>query len=143
VFTGVTNVHYSLDRGVFIMSSRSLWPENQPEPLLTALHYLFSHEDEKIVAHCLDLDIATNGETLEEAEENLNAMVLYQIGSCYVAGNFAQLQFKAPIECWQALEGSKHLSTVLLEVEIPPIILPVTRKVSLPVMRAERLAVAA
>jgi hypothetical protein len=129
-----------MEKELIQMSSRGIRPENQPEPILTALHYLFSHDEGQIVAHCLDLDLATSGSSLEEAEESLNAIVLYQIESCYIAGNFGQLKFKAPIECWQALEGSKHLDTVLLEVEIPPVVLPVTRKVSLPVMRAELAA---
>jgi hypothetical protein len=111
---------------------------NQTGPILTSLNYLFSHEGNKTVAHCLDLDIATHGNNIEEAEESLNALVLYQILSCYVAGNFAQLKFKAPFEYWQALEGARRLETVHLEVEVPPVVLPVSRKVLLPVMRSER-----
>ena len=110
----------------------------QAGPILTSLNYLFSHEGNKTIAHCLDLDIATHGDNIEEAEESLNALVLYQISSCYVAGNFSQLKFKAPFEYCQALEGTRRLETVHLEVEIPPVVLPVTRKVLLPVMRSER-----
>jgi hypothetical protein len=113
------------------------------EPILTALHYLFTHEGQKVVAHCLELDIATHGTNIEEAEESLNALVLYQISTCSRSGNFAQLKFKAPFEYWQALEGARNMGTVHLEVEEPPVVLPVTKKVALPVMRAERLPVAA
>jgi|HubBroStandDraft_5_1064220.scaffolds.fasta_scaffold318118_1 hypothetical protein len=107
-------------------------------PILTSLNYLFSHEAGKTVAHCLDLDIATSAETIAEAEESLNALVLFQIGSCYTAGNFWQLRFKAPFEYWQALEGARRMETVHLEVEVPPVVLPIARKVLLPVMRSER-----
>jgi hypothetical protein len=117
--------------------------ESQPGPILTALNYLFSHEGNKIVAHCLDLDIVTSGKDAQEAEDNLNALVLFQIRSCYLAGNWAQLKFKAPFQYWQALEGAKRLDTVHLEVEVPPVVLPVTRKVALPVMRSELLPQAA
>jgi len=113
------------------------------EPILTALHYLFSHESGKVVAHCLELDIATHGTTIEDAEASLNALVLYQISTCYVAGNFRQLQFKAPFEYWQALEGARDMGTVHLEVEVPPVVLPVSKKVALPVMRVERVLAAA
>lgn len=116
---------------------------NQPEPILTALHYLFTHEGGKVVAHCLELDIATHGTSITDAEESLNALVLYQIGSCYVSGNFAQLRYKAPFEYWQALEGARDMGTVHLEVEVPPVVLPVSKKVALPVVRVERIAVAA
>jgi hypothetical protein len=116
---------------------------NQAGPILTALNYLFSHEGNRTVAHCLDLDITTSGADLTEAEESLDALVLVQIGSCYSVGNFSQLKFKAPFEYWQALDGANRLDTRHLEVEVPPIVLPVTRKVSLPVMRSERMAAAA
>lgn len=114
------------------------------EPILTALHYLFSHQGDRTVAHCLDLDIATSGATVAEAEESLNALVLVQIGSCFAAGNFGQLKFKAPFEYWKALEGARQLNTVHLEVEVPPVVLPVDRRtVLLPVVRSERELVAA
>jgi len=113
------------------------------EPILTALHYLFSHESGKVVAHCLELDIATHGNDIQEAEESLNALVLFQISTCYTAGNFAQLKFKAPFEDWQELEGARTMDTVHLEIEVPPVVLPITRKVALPVMRSERMPIAA
>ena len=116
---------------------------NPVEPLLSALHYLFSHDNGKVVAHCLELDIATHGRNIEEAEESLNMLVLYQISTCYVAGNFSQLKFKAPFEYWQALEGARDMGTTHLEVEVPPLLLPVSKNFVLPVMRVERVAVAA
>jgi len=125
------------------MSTSGIKPENQPGPILTALHYLFTHEGEKVVAHCLELDIATHGTSIPTAEESLNFLVLYQISTCYMAGNFAQLKFKAPFEYWQALEGARDIGTVHLEVEVPPVVLPVKKKIALPVMRAERMAAAA
>jgi len=100
----------------------------QSGPILTSLTYLFSHEGNRTVAQCLDLDITTSGGDLEEAEQSLDALVLYQIGSCYSSGNFAQLRVKAPFKYWQALDGANRLDTRHLEVEIPPVVLPVTRR---------------
>jgi hypothetical protein len=102
---------------------------SQSEPILTALHYLFAHSGRKMVAHCLDLDLVTSGDTLEQAEERLNAVVVAQIGTCYSGGNFAQLRFKAPAEYWQALSDAKELEKSHLEVEVPPVVLPVKRSV--------------
>jgi len=111
---------------------------SQPDIFLTALHYLFSRSNDKIVAHCLDLDLVTSGNALQEAEERLNAVVLAQIATCYVSGNFQQLRFRAPGEYWQALAGAKELAREHLEVEVPPVVLPVKRCViSLPVYRHE------
>ena len=76
----------------------------QSDTVLTVLHYLFTRSGGKIVAHCLDLDLVTSGADIEGAEERLNAVVLSQIASCFTAGNFAQLRFKAPLKYWQALE---------------------------------------
>jgi len=112
--------------------------------ILTALHYLFSHADGKVVAHCLDLDLVTSGQNLEQAEARLNGVVLEQIASCYTSGNFAQLWFKAPNEYWTALSDATELKRAHLEVEIPPVVLPVQRSVvSLPVYRSEVMAAAA
>jgi len=116
---------------------------NHPEPSLNALHYLFTHEGDKVVAHCLDLDIATHGSSIEEAEESLNALVLVQIETCYTNGNFGQLFLRAPFEEWQELQAAKPLTPTSLEVEVPPILLPVSRKEQVTVLRSERELIAA
>ncbi|HYN16024.1 MAG TPA: hypothetical protein VES66_09600 [Terriglobales bacterium] len=111
---------------------------------LSALHYLFTHSGKKIVAHCLELDIVTSGPNVEQAEESLNTLVLYQISSCFVSGNFGQLSFKAPIEYWRLHRSAKPLpGAAELQVEIPPMVLPVSRSFGLPVYRAEMAAAAA
>jgi hypothetical protein len=118
-------------------------PVQPIEPIFTVLNYLFLHEESRTIAHCLDLDLVTSGANLQAAEESLNALVLYQISSCYINGNWAQLRFKAPNEYWQKLKSAKPLQTGQLEVEVPPVVLPVTRKVTLPVMRSELQGLAA
>jgi hypothetical protein len=111
---------------------------------LKSLTYLFSHEGDRVVAHCLDLDIVTSGGDRDEAEHSLDALVQFQITTCFIAGNFPQLETKAPIEYWQSLTSAKRLENKDLEIEVPPVVLPVTRKIALPVARSERvLAVAA
>jgi hypothetical protein len=109
-------------------------------PVLTALNYLFSHEGGKTIAHCLDLDLVTSGKTLEEAEASLNALVRYQIKSCFLAGKWAQLNRRAPSDFWQMREHAKKLDQGELEIEVPPIILPISRKLNLPVVRSEKSA---
>jgi hypothetical protein len=111
---------------------------SQSDTILTALHYLFSHSRGKVVAHCLDLDLVTSGSNIEQAEESLNALVLVQIASCYVSGNYGQLRFKAPADFWQALPVARELDRAYLEVEVPPVVLPIKRSVArLPVYRHE------
>jgi len=117
---------------------------NQSETILTALHYLFTHSGEEVVAHCLDLDLVTSGRTIEQAEERLNAVVVAQIGMCFGGGNFGQLRFKAPSEYWGALSDARELERTHLEVEVPPVVLPVKRSVvNLPVYRHESALAAA
>jgi hypothetical protein len=110
------------------------------EMILTALHYLFSHDKNgKVNAHCLDLDLVASGVSIPAAEERLNAVVLAQIAFCFQGGNLGQLRFKAPAEYWQKLSKSRQLDKGQLEVEIPPIVLPVERGlVSLAVYRCEQ-----
>ncbi|HKW76559.1 MAG TPA: hypothetical protein VJN64_13605 [Terriglobales bacterium] len=108
-------------------------------PVFTSLNYLFSHLDGKTVAHCLDLDIVTSGADLREAEQSLNALVLRQLSICFISGNFDQLRFKAPSEYWEMSQKARLLETVRLEVEIPPVVIPVTKKWSIPVTRAESM----
>lgn len=110
---------------------------------LKSLTYLFSHEGSRAVAHCLDLDIVTSGPNREEAERSLDALVLLQITTCFVSGNFPQLDTKAPFEYWQSLTHANRLDNKELEIEVPPVVLPVARKIALPVARSERLAAAA
>jgi hypothetical protein len=112
--------------------------------ILTALHYLFSHESGRVVAHCLDLDLVTSGSDMTQAEAKLNAVVLAQIATCYTGGNFTQLRFKAPAEYWNALSDAKELDKAHLKVEVPPVVLPVKRSVvSLLVYRHETELLAA
>jgi hypothetical protein len=70
--------------------------------------------------------------------------VVAQIGICYGGGNFGQLRFKAPSEYWGALSDAKELERTHLEVEVPPVVLPVKRSfVQLPVYRHETSLAAA
>jgi hypothetical protein len=110
------------------------------EGIITALHYLFSHaERNKVVAHCLDLDLVASGDDVRTAEERLNTLVRVQIGSCYSCGNFGQLRFKAPPEYWEAQNDAKELPRAHLEIEVPPVVLPVDRsEVTLLVFRSEK-----
>lgn len=117
----------------------------QSAPILTALHYLFAKSGERVVAHCLDLDLVTSGRDLEHAEARLNGVVLAHIGACYSAGNYAQLRFAAPEDFWTMLRKAKQLDRVSLEVEVPPVVLPVNRGVTatLPVYRSFAEAIVA
>ena len=82
---------------------------------------------------------------MQQAEERLNAVVVAQIALCYNDGNYGQLRFKAPSEYWETLSAAQELERKHLEVEVPPVVLPVKRSsVQLPVYRHENsLAMAA
>ena len=117
---------------------------NQSETILTALHYLFTHRGERVVAHCLDLDLVTSGKDVDEAENRLNAVVVAQIALCFADGNYGQLRFKAPSEYWERLSDAQELERKHLEIEVPPVVLPVKRSsVYLPVYRHENAFAAA
>ena len=114
------------------------------EPILKALHYLFDHAGDRVVAHCLDLDLVTSGANLEDAEASLDAVVRMQFATCFKSGNLRQLLLEAPDAYWAALRTGKQIGRKDLEVEIPPVILPVNRSVAtVQVYRFERELVAA
>lgn len=115
------------------------------EPILKALHYYFTREGERVVVHCLDLDLVASGAEMGIAEERLNTAVVAQIAACYMGGNYPQLRFTAPEEYWEAFRAAKQLDSTKLEVEVPPVVLPVNRGImaSVKVYRAEREMVAA
>ena len=107
-------------------------------PLLEELHYLFSHENGVTVAHCLELDLVTSGNDIEDAEESLNALVLYQVSSCW-GRNESQLDFKAPKEDWDILSHAQGLASRTLELDVPPAVFNVARATAIiPIKRAEQ-----
>lgn len=78
----------------------------------------------------------TSGADIGSAEEKLNAVVLSQIGTCFADGNFWQLRFKAPAQFWKKMEHAAAMDKTNLKVEIPPVVLPVSRCIDMPVIRA-------
>jgi len=114
-------------------------------PQLVALHYLFTDKGDKTVAHCLDLDLVVVGKNREIAETRLNTVVRAQIAVAYRTGNPDLLFFHAPLEYWDAMETAENLPTTSLEIETPPMVIPVRQKAMLkmPVFRAALAAVAA
>lgn len=97
-------------------------------PQLIALHYLFTEKENKTVAHCLDLDLVVVGKDRDTAERRLNAVVRAQIAVAYRTGNHDLLFFQAPLEYWDAMESGETLPTVRLEIETPPMVIPVRQR---------------
>ena len=114
--------------------------EMNPLPRLDALHYLLTEKPDRMVAHCLDLDLVVVAKDRATAETRLNTMVSTQIAGAYGTGNFDLLFFHAPPEYWAAMDAAKDLPKSHLKIEtVPPLYLPVEQKimyVRLPVFRA-------
>ncbi len=72
-----------------------------PTPKLRDLHYLYlTKVTGRVVAHCLDLDIVTAANHIDEAEKRLNALVTVQIEDALGTGNYAALNTPAPRIYW-------------------------------------------
>jgi len=96
---------------------------------LEKLHYLFIEEEDRTVAHCLDLDLVAVADTTILAEKRLNALVSAQILRAYSSANFDALFFRAPDELWQQMEHATSLPEKFLKLETtPPRVLPVEPK---------------
>jgi hypothetical protein len=100
-----------------------------PLPRLDVLHYLFTEKSDRMVAHCLDLDLVAVGKDQAEAEHRLNAIVRAQIAGAYSVGNYRLLFFHAPVEFWTAMNQGDDLPKCSLKIETtPPMFLPVEQK---------------
>src|SRR4030088_323375 len=100
-----------------------------PVPRLDALHYLFTKKTDRVVAHCLDLDLVAVGTDRVIAEHRLNVIVRAQIAGAYSVGNYGLLFFHAPVEFWNAMKQAEDLPKCLLKIETsPPMFLPVEQK---------------
>jgi len=109
---------------------------------LDALHYLFTKKTDRVVAHCLDLDLVAVAGDIDTAEHRLDSAVKAHIAWAYAAGNNAALSCHAPREYWISMNRATQIANKLLFIEtVPPMTLPVEKTVivavELPVFRAE------
>jgi hypothetical protein len=100
-----------------------------PVPKIRELHYLYTIKPHgRVVAHCLDLDIVTAADDVDEAEKRLDYLVTIQIEDYLNAGNYAALMTTAPKlyfdrfnECVQA-GNAKTPKNPVLKIRVPDVI---------------------
>jgi len=111
----------------------------KPQLQIFALHYLFAPKSDRVVAHCLDLDLVVEGKDEATAEQRLNAVVRAAFAHAAGAGNLALASFPAPAHFWGELKRAKPLPPATLVIETPPMVLQVEQAVisAMPVLRAE------
>jgi len=61
---------------------------------------LITKEDDKYVAHCLELDIVTTAPTFSEARDDIGDLILAQVKFAYENDNLEHLYKPAPKEIW-------------------------------------------
>src|ERR1039457_5484652 len=67
-----------------------------PVRTLRELHYLYIPKPSgRTVAHCLDLDIVTAANDIDEAEKRLDLLVTIHIEAALAVGNYAALNMDA------------------------------------------------
>lgn len=65
------------------------------------LHVLIEKEDELYSGLCLELDVASQGRTPQEARENLRGAIMLYLADVYAAGDEAEfIPRSAPAEEW-------------------------------------------
>jgi len=70
-------------------------------PKLRELHYLYTQKSRgRVVAHCLDLDIVTAANDIDEAEKRLDCLVIVHVEEALGIGNYAALNIAAPGSYW-------------------------------------------
>lgn len=64
------------------------------------VHVLIEKEDDLFTAHCLEFDIVADGQTLQEAQENIVDAIVDHITFCLEVGNVENILNPAPKEFW-------------------------------------------
>jgi len=67
------------------------------------VNVLTKKEDGMFVAHCLELDIVAVGDTLDDVQREIVALVCAQIDYAFSNDNLDNLYHPAPPEVWQEL----------------------------------------
>lgn len=100
-----------------------------PVPKIRELHYMFTTKSHgRVVAHCLDLDIVTAANDIQEAEKRLDLLTALHIEEALSTGNYAALSTAAPSRYWndfnQAFRsGMVHkMSNPTLTVRVPDVV---------------------
>lgn len=74
------------------------------------VHILFEKDNDIYNAHCLEFDITTDGNTLDEAEHNIIDCIRNHVEFCVEMGNFDKIYDPAPQEYWNKLLYSRQLN---------------------------------
>jgi hypothetical protein len=104
-------------------STKNLVP---PLPQLPVLHYLLSSSNGKHVAHCLDLDLVSMGDSREESARKLDDLVKAQIELTLASGQLVNLTTRAPLSFWrQFIDGAPFdPEPGIIRIKIPANIQP-------------------
>jgi len=94
---------------------------------LRVLHYLYSvNRRDRYVAHCLDFDIVTAADSLQEAERRLDVLVRLHIESFLNSNSQGALNGSAPNEFWsrytETLRHGKTLPSSTLRINVPDVV---------------------
>ncbi len=100
-----------------------------PIPKIRELHYLFTVKPHgRTVAHCLDLDIVTAADDLDEAEKRLDCLVTLQIEGALNTGNYAALSTVAPQKFFETFNACirsgqvRTLKNASLKIRVPEVV---------------------
>jgi len=80
-------------------------------PKLRTLHYLLQKraESNRVVAHCLDLDLVVSAPDLAEAEKRLDTVVVFYVESALAVGNWDALTTSAPDHYWSQFSNATRI----------------------------------
>ncbi len=103
------------------MKSITLKDISPTVPQLTVVHYLLSERSGEHVAHCLDLDLLSVGESREVAVKKLDNLVKSHIEFALGSGRLVNLATKAPQRYWnEFMDGEQvELDPKTIRIEIP------------------------
>src|SRR5271154_464440 len=90
-------------------------------PQLWVLHYLYSESEVKHVAHCLDRDLVSAGESVQEAGQKLDDLVKAHVEYSLATGQLTNLATRAPASYWKLFLAGRpvELEPKKIQITVP------------------------
>jgi predicted RNase H-like HicB family nuclease len=87
----------------------------------TPLHIVFYYEQDRWIAHCLQFDLIGDGETKDEAIQNLYEAIALQVQTTIESQNFANLFSPAEGRVFDMFARGRNVAVGTLKLDVPGI----------------------
>jgi len=90
------------------MERKKMKKEFARSTVAMTVNVLIKKEDDVYIAHCLELDIVTTGNTSAQVEKDIVALINAQVSYAFSNNNLENLYHPAPPEVWKEFFACKE-----------------------------------